>query len=236
MSRWKDVSLDQSEIYRLKREAVLREAGRAISERGYHYTSLDDIAKALGVSKGALYHYVKDKQEILWELHQRAAAIARETFSLTEREGGDGAQRLRNALRLYIRNVTDELGACSVMMEFDALRPEDQLAAKKLREAVEKSYVEVLEVGFADGSIRPGNARLMTFTFMGAVNWIPRWYSPTGPLSSEVIAERMTTMLLRGLVARPTEPARAMRRQAARTAAPVRKTPAPRAAKRTVKS
>lgn len=235
MSRWKDVSLDQSQIYRLKREAVLREAGKAISERGYHYTSLDDIAKALGVSKGALYHYVKDKQEILWELHRRAAELARETFAVAEREGGNGAQRLRNSLRLYIRKVIDELGACSVMMEFDALRPEDQVAAKKLREAVEKSYVEVLEIGFADGSLRPGNARLMTFTFMGAVNWIPRWYSATGPLSSEVIAERMTTMLLRGLVVRPAEKPMSAARPAAPATPAATKKPAGRAPKRAVK-
>lgn len=202
LSRWKELSLDQTEIYRLKREALLREAGRAISAKGYHYTSLEDIATALGVSKGALYHYVKDKQEILWELHHRAAGLATEAFKAARHEGGTGAQMLRNVLLHYIRSAIEELGACSVLMEFDALRPEDQAAARKLRDAVEKSYVELLELGFADGSIRKGNARLMTFTFMGAVNWIPRWYSPTGRLPSTRIAELMTRMLLRGLVTR----------------------------------
>ncbi|MDI3382549.1 TetR/AcrR family transcriptional regulator [Xenophilus aerolatus] len=219
MSRWNNLSLDQPEIHRLKREALLREAGNVISARGYHYTSLDDIAKALGVSKGALYHYVKDKQEILWELHRRAAELSTEAFKAARQKGGTGAEVLRNVLLLYIRSAVEELGACSVLMEFDALRPEDQAAARKLRDAVEDAYVEVLELGFADGSIRVGNPRLMTFTFMGAVNWIPRWYSPSGRLSSTQISELMTTMLLQGLLTRRAPEARPARNRTAKGSA-----------------
>ena len=64
MPRWKNVLQTSDEVYRVKRNAVLREATRIIARRGFHNTSLDDVAEALQVSKGTLYNYVTDKLEI----------------------------------------------------------------------------------------------------------------------------------------------------------------------------
>lgn len=226
MARWKNSQKTDAEIQRLKREAVLHEASRAFSERGYHDTSLDDVAKALGVAKGTLYNYVTDKQEILWELHQLAGAIATDAFAAARQAGGSGAQMLRASLVGFIHGLTEELGACRVLMEFDALKPEDRVKAKKLRDAFEKSFVEFIQLGIADGSIRKVEPRLMVFTFMGAVNWIPRWYSPSGRLTGQYIAETMTDMLLRGLVTkRAPEPAQP---------SPPKSAPARRTAKKTL--
>ncbi|MBP6816278.1 MAG: helix-turn-helix transcriptional regulator, partial [Burkholderiaceae bacterium] len=66
---WSNVVVSRDEQFRLKRNALLREAARAFSGRGYHNTSLDDVAAVLGVTKAALYHYVRSKQEILFECH-----------------------------------------------------------------------------------------------------------------------------------------------------------------------
>jgi AcrR family transcriptional regulator len=212
VARWNNSLETSAEIQRLKRAAVLQEAGKAFSARGYHNTSLDDVAKALGVAKGTLYNYVKNKQEILWELHLRAAEIARNALASAQAEGGTGAQVLRGTLLLFIRGITEELGACRVLVEFDALKPQDQVKAKKLGHGFVESLVDVIEVGIADGSIRQVDPRLMVYTFMGAVNWIPRWYSPSGRLSSTCIAESIADILLHGLVAktpRPLQPAAA---------------------------
>jgi len=216
VSRWNNALQTSAEIQKLKRDAVLREAGRAFSERGYHSTSLDDVAKALGVSKGTLYNYVKDKQEILWEFHRLAGEIAEDSFSSARAQGGSGAEMLRNTLKHFIYGLTQELGACRVLMEFNALRPEDRLKASKLRDAFEQAYVELIELGIADGSLRAVDPKLAIFTFMGAINWVPRWYSPSGRLTPEYIAETMTDLLLRGLVRKPAAPGRraAARKQA----------------------
>ena len=66
-SAWKNVAPSRDQLFALKRTALLREAARAFSARGYHDTSLDDVAKTLGVTKPALYYYVTNKQEILFE-------------------------------------------------------------------------------------------------------------------------------------------------------------------------
>jgi len=202
LARWNNSLQTRAEIQRLKRDAVIHEAGKAFSERGYHDTSLDDIAKALGVSKGTLYNYVKDKQEILFELHRLAGDIGSHAFAAARAEGGTGAQMLRSSLVRFIYGLTEQLGACRVLMEFDALKPEDRIQAKKIRDAFESSFVEFIQAGISDGSLRKIEPRLMVFTFMGAVNWIPRWFSPKGRLTGQYIAESMTDMLLNGLVAK----------------------------------
>lgn len=212
MSRWNNSLNTSEEIQRLKREAVLREAGQAFGRKGYHNTSLDDVAKALGISKGTLYNYVRDKQEILFAFHQLAYELSDRAFALGRARGGTGAEVLRGILVHYIELLTGELGACGALMEVDALRPEDRAEAARRRNAFEAAFVAIIEGGIVDGSIRPIDPKLAVFTFMGAINWLPRWYVPGGRLSANKLAEQMTDLLMSGLTtaaARPRKVARA---------------------------
>jgi hypothetical protein len=83
------------------------------------------------------------------------------------------------------------------------LRPEDRKLVTKERDAFEARLTKILKSGFADGSIRETDPRIAIFAFMGAINWMPRWYSPEGRLSGREVAEQLTGLLLRGLDARP---------------------------------
>lgn len=200
MPRWKNALQTNQEIQRLKREAVLREAGKAFGKKGYHNTSLDDVAKSLQVSKGTLYNYVKDKQEILFECHTIALDIGDHAFAYGNAEGTNGADALRKTMVRYIELLTKELGACAVLMEVDAMRPDDRKIAVSRRDTFEKAFVEMIERGIADGSIRQIDPKLAVFTFMGAINWLPRWFNPDGRLSGLDIANSVTDMLLSGLI------------------------------------
>jgi AcrR family transcriptional regulator len=134
------------EIYRLKRNAVLRESCRIISKRGFHNTSLDDVARALNVSKGTLYNYVKDKQEIMFEYHKMALHIGDRAFELAEA----GASTAGEALRL----ILDELGACGVITEIDALKSADRKIIVARRDKLEAGFIKLLRQGADDGSLR----------------------------------------------------------------------------------
>ena len=94
MGRWKNAHKTNDEIQRLKRMTVLKEAGRAFSKYGYHNTSLDEVARALGIAKGTLYNYVRDKQEILFECHSLAQDIGDQAIAKGLREGRTGAEKL----------------------------------------------------------------------------------------------------------------------------------------------
>jgi AcrR family transcriptional regulator len=200
MPRWKNDVQTDDQIQRIKRAAVIKQAGLAFSKRGYHNTSLDEVAKMLQVSKGTLYNYVKDKQEILFECHEMALDIGDRAFNFSKEHQGTGAQVLEATLCRYIEMLTEELGACGVLMEVDALRPEDRESVAKRRSAFEKNFVTIIQRGIQDGSMRSVDPKLAVFTFMGAINWMPRWFTPEGRLSGAQVARQMTDLLLIGLV------------------------------------
>jgi AcrR family transcriptional regulator len=200
VARWKNVLKTNDEIYRLKRDAVLRESCRIISKRGFHNTSLDDVARALNVSKGTLYNYVKDKQEILFECHKMALDIGDRAFELAEAGASTAGEALRLVLRQYIATLIDELGACGVITEIDALKPADRKAIVARRDKLEAGFVKLLRQGAADGSLRPIDDKIAIFTFMAALHNVPIWYSPDGRLSGAEIAERMSDILMYGMM------------------------------------
>jgi AcrR family transcriptional regulator len=199
LARWKNSLQTSDDIQKLKRDAVLREAGRAFSKHGYHNTSLDDVAHALGISKGTLYNYVRDKQEILFAFHQLAYELSDRAFAIGRARGGSGAEVLRNIIVHYIELLTGELGACGALMEVDALRPEDRAEAAKRRDTFERAFVAIIKEGIRDGSVRTVDPKLAVFTFMGAINWLPRWFTPGGRLPGKAVAEQMADLLLFGL-------------------------------------
>ena len=203
MPRWKNNLQINDEIQRIKRAAVIKEAGRAFSKRGYHNTSLDDVAKTLQVSKGTLYNYVRDKQEILFECHEMALDIGERAFNFSKECRGTGAEVLEATLCRYIELLTDELGACGVLMEVDGLRAEDREQIAKRRNAFEKKFVAIIQKGVNDGSMKNVDPKLAVFTFMGAINWMPRWFTPEGRLSGQEVARQMTDLLLTGLLTMP---------------------------------
>jgi AcrR family transcriptional regulator len=197
--RWKNVLQTSDEVYRIKRAAVLREATRIIGRRGYHNTSLDDIAEALQVSKGTLYNYVTDKQEILFECHRMSLDIGDQAFTFADEHGTSGYGKLRLMLRAYLTWLNGAMGAAGVASDVTALRPEDRKAIIVRRDSVQDRMVGYFEEGFKDGTIRQIDARVAVYTLMGAVNSVQMWYSPRGRLSLDAIVASVTDVLLHGV-------------------------------------
>lgn len=185
---WSNVVISRDEQFRLKRNALLREAARAFAARGYHNTSLDDVAAALGVTKAALYHYVRSKQEILFECHMMSLDIGDEAMKHARESGRNGLEKITLLARRYIELVTGEMGQMAVLSEYDALAPESRAVVGRRRDQFEKAMRELLREGIADGSVRAVDDKLAVFFFMGAVNWMTRWFRPDGEASGADIA------------------------------------------------
>jgi len=200
--RWNDASLGQEEQFARRRQALLLEAGRAFNRRGFHETSLDDVASALNVTKPALYYYFKDKYEILYECHRTAMDLGDRARAEAERAGGTAAEVLRRHLTLYIEGLTDELGACHVLAEHNALRPADRERIQKRRRGFDTWLRGLVAAGIADGSIAPCDSKMTVFFFMGAVNAIQRWYEAGGERSGAEVAHAYLDVLFLGLAPR----------------------------------
>lgn len=185
----------------LKREAVLRAAARAFSEQGFHRTSLDDVAERLNVSKPTIYHYVRGKDEILFECVRiglerlDAAAAAAEA----RRSGGSGLDRLIVLWTEYAHIVTEDFGRCLILVGEDPLPAETRKDLRALKGKIDKRFRGLIEAGIADGSIRPCDPKLLAFAAAGALSWIARWHDPAGPLSVDSIAHQTIRFFVNGI-------------------------------------
>ena len=203
MPRWKNGFQTSEEIQRYKRHAVIREAARIMSRRGFHNTSLDEVAKVLGISKGTLYNYVSDKQEILFECHNIALNLGSYAAHVAREAGGLGIDRLRLWLRCYTIWMYGPAGVVGLTFDVNALRTEDRETVVKQRDAVEASLVDLLAEGAADGSIRACDARVAVYVMMTAINGIATWFSAEGRLTIETVADQVIDQLTRSLATRP---------------------------------
>lgn len=185
----------------LTRERILAEAARVFNRRGFHGATLSDVARALGVSKAALYYHVSSKEELLFECCRVPIEIALGGLRRARLECEAPDEQLRRALASYITAMTDQLRGSVVLREDGALSPEHQQAVRAGRDAYEGELVEIIERGMAEKLFAAGDARLVTFALLGAMNWIPRWFRPDGRCSGEEVAAAFSTYLVRGMLA-----------------------------------
>ncbi|MEW6776199.1 MAG: TetR/AcrR family transcriptional regulator [Bdellovibrionota bacterium] len=196
---WKEPIAAKEQVIAEKREAILKEAARSFNRRGYYGTSLDEIAKKLGITKPALYYYIRDKEDLLFACHQLSLDIAMGAVAKAKAAGGPAREQLRGVLRDYIQGLTDELNGCVVLLEEGALTPPRQKALVQQRDQYEGALRELVCKGIEEGDFVPCDAKLAVFTILGAVNWISKWYSPKGERPSEEIGKLMAEQLVRGL-------------------------------------
>ena len=198
---WKSGVPGRSELFELKRRAVLREAGRAFSKYGFHNITLDQLAEALNISKPTLYTYFPNKQLMLYECHRLAMDLGDEAVANMKAAGGSGLDRILAFLASYLRSLTSELGHFAVLTDYFALLPEHRDEILRRRDAFDREFRKVVEQGIADGSIRPCDPQLAVNCFMGTVNWLPVWFSPDGPASGDEVASEFVDIFRRGLKA-----------------------------------
>ncbi len=204
MTVWKNAVLDASAQFDRKREVLLREAAASFNRRGYHGTSLAEIAKKLGVTKAALYTYVPSKEELLYYCHDSAMDTAIESLHKARAGRGNGLHKLGATLHNYLEMMLGEEGGYVVLLEENAMKPAHVRAIVKRRDQFEQGLREIVAEGIADGSIVPCNPKLAVFMVMGALNWGRKWYRPNGDWSGPQIAHALTEMLERSLSSSPS--------------------------------
>jgi len=185
-----------------KREAVLRAAVRMFNARGFHATSLEDVAASLGISKPTLYHYLGNKDQVLLECVKRGLSELRKAADDAADMPGNGLDRLRIFLRRYAEVNMDDFGRCVIRTGDEALSDDSAMRFRALKSEIDQAMRALVEAGMADGSIAAGDVKLVSFTLAGALNWPARWHTPDGALPSSEIAAAMVDVLTAGLAPR----------------------------------
>ncbi len=183
------------------RQDILRTAARLFQQQGYDATSMNDIAAALKLSKGGLYHHFQGKDEILFDLMNQAMDITEERVIKAARGISDPEERLRAVIRLHIGVVLSQSD-----WEITVMLHENHPLAPPLRKRIngrKKDYIHfvenlVAEVQRKRGSQSMVSPRAAAFALLGMINWIYQWYKPHGALQEEELARQYTEIFFAG--------------------------------------
>lgn len=182
-----------------KRDAVILAAARAFRERGYHNTSLDDVARDLNVTKPTVYHYVENKEQLLFECFRAGLSQIMETFEEVKNSSASARDRLSFVMTHYAQAVTSDFGWCMVQAENQDLSTAMSRKVRALKSEIDQVIRRLVSEGIQDGSIRKCDAKITGFALAGAMNWIAYWYDADDTLTPAEIAGRFNELFLKGL-------------------------------------
>jgi AcrR family transcriptional regulator len=181
-----------------RRSQILQMAGHLFSQRGYHATSIRDLAKALNLQGGSLYAHIASKEELLLEVVRQAAARFQEVLKSLPQAGPK--EKMVALVKGHLRVIAEELPRATVFFhEWKHLSPPLLEEAKALRDRYEEGVQRVIAEGVEQGVFRVANPRLATLFVLSALNWTYQWYRPEGPMSLEELAEAYAQMVLKAL-------------------------------------
>jgi len=187
---------NRNEQFQLKRQVVIETAARTFNERGFYKTTLADIAEELHIAKPTIYHYFKNKDEILFECHR--IGIEQITGKPLP-EGANGAAQLEEFIQRYVRMVVGDFGTCLVLTGTTALEPENRDLVRKGRKEIDKILREIISRGIGDGSIVECDPKVTAMFIFGQMNWIPYWYHSDGEISVDELVAREVEFVMRSL-------------------------------------
>jgi AcrR family transcriptional regulator len=197
-SPWKP-STERARDREVKRDAVILAAARAFKERGYHNTTLDDIAAYLNVTKPTIYYYLSNKEQILFECFRAGLGQIIEGFDDLARSKASGREKLITLMRRYAASMATEFGWCMVRVEDQDLSPAMSKRIKTLKSDIDQGIRKLIQEGIQDGSVRDCDPKMTAFALAGALNWIGHWYRGGASLTPEQIADRFIELLENGL-------------------------------------
>jgi AcrR family transcriptional regulator len=185
-------------------DQLLETATLLFKEKGYHNTSMQDLADALGLQKGSLYYYIDSKEELLRELLEQATSILGAHIDEIYAANLSASEKLRHALENHGRAIMDHLNLVTVyLQEYRSLPPERLKEVMTRREHYEHRLMQILQDGIASGEFRPVDVKMAVFGFLGMLNWTHQWFSPDGALTSEQIATILADLAMHAVSVKP---------------------------------
>ena len=182
-----------------RRTEILKSAAAAFRRRGYHGASVDEIASALEMTKGNLYYYFKNKEEILFACHEYSLDKLLSLMADVESESTSPDEQLRRLVLAFVHLILDDLHGTALTLDPEALSPPllKRIIAK--RDQFDHGIRAIIQRGIDEGVFKPGDPKMIEFAMMGAVNWIAKWFDPAGAMTSDQIGEAFADYLVGGL-------------------------------------
>jgi len=187
----------------MTRSEILNTAAQIFSQKGYHGTSMQDIALSVNLQKASIYHHVSSKQEILFELLNQGLDLLSSRVE-SSIEGHDPAnERLHKAICTYLSTLAEHQELASVLLfEYRSLEPQYLDRHIPRRDRFEGLWRNLIQEGADEGVFSCDHPSLSARALLGILNWTVTWFRADGAMTADEIAEQLSNLFLLGLSTR----------------------------------
>ena len=187
-----------------RRVAIIKSAAHVFGRKGFHGTTLEEIAADLNVTKASLYYYFSTKEELLYEVHLLSMQDVLARVEAIRAASASPVEQMEGAITEHLRVLAgDYEGAFLLQQEYN-LPEEYRLEIVRLRDRYEKILLEIVQQGERQRLFRVKDARIAVRMLLGGINWVLRWYRSSGRLTVDEIAAAYVDFVFYGLLASPT--------------------------------
>lgn len=178
---------------------IIQAAAHLFHEKGFHATSMNDIATAMKLTKPGLYHYVESKEELLFAIIDYAMCLLQEVVINPAKAIPDPRQRLDLIIERHAQLVMGNKVIVILTDEMSGLSAEHyEVVIQHKRDFFQllRSTLEELDTA---GRIRALNSTVVAFSIFGALLWLPRWFNPAAELTPEAVIHEVKQLINQGI-------------------------------------
>jgi AcrR family transcriptional regulator len=175
--------------FEAQRDRILKAAASCFNQKGFSGTSLKDVSRHLGLTDAALYYYVKNKEELVYQCYLRAAELGREAMQRGINDGATGLEKAFLYITYHVEIMVGDRGPVAIMSEIPSLKRSHRNEILEVSRRHSTGFEEILESGIRDGSIRDCDIRMTGNAIMGSINWIPKWFHGNSKMAKQILQE-----------------------------------------------
>ncbi|HLV18758.1 MAG TPA: TetR/AcrR family transcriptional regulator [Pseudomonas sp.] len=179
------------------RGKLLQAAARLFRRKGYERTTVRDLATAVGIQSGSIFHHFKSKEEILRAVMEETVIYNTALMESALAEAGSLRERVLALIRCELQSIMGGTGEAMAVLvyEWRSLSEDSQAHILALRDRYEQLWLEVLQEARQAGCVQ-GDPFILRRFLTGALSWTTTWFRPDGPMSLDELAEEALTLVL----------------------------------------
>lgn len=180
---------------------ILAEASKLFSQKGYHATTIREIAERRGILPGSLYAYISSKEDLLFEVVDEGADAFLKAITDVANSTADPVDKLRDGLAAHIQVIATHLDEATVFLhEWKALSAPRRAKIQAKRDEYEQIWDGIIQEGVNHGVFQVTDPKYSRLLILSVGNWAYHWYQPTGPKTPTTLADEFIKIVVRGLI------------------------------------
>jgi AcrR family transcriptional regulator len=187
------------ETFDRRRDGLLAAAARVFAARGYHRTSMRDLARASRMSLAGMYYYVAGKEDLLFEIQKGSFERVRRGATEAVAAAESPEEKLQAFIRHHVTFFASHMDEMKVLShEAESLTGAPLEEVRRLKRAYVGLCLDLLAALDGENGGHRADRHVAVYTLFGMMNWIYTWYDPAGPVGVEELAESICRLFLNG--------------------------------------